>query len=189
MIKDTKKGKTRPGRAGRDARTGAFLKAGRAPNKPATRVKNINQGRLAEAGDLVAVPVNKLHELRAGYQELVAKIDVILEGVDAGESNSDPADAADAAAVRHIRERLAAGAEELVPAAVVKRLDSGESPVRVFREWRGMTQGQLATAIEVDQSFISKIEAGTKHPNAANLGRLARTLRIDADLLLPDEDA
>ncbi|MEQ9606360.1 MAG: helix-turn-helix transcriptional regulator [Kiloniellaceae bacterium] len=97
-------------------------------------------------------------------------------------------DAEDAASVAHVRGLLASGAEEVIPAEVVKRLDAGESPVRVFREWRGMTQGQLAAAIEVDQSFISKIEAGTKHPTAANLGRLARALKVDADLLLPDED-
>jgi DNA-binding XRE family transcriptional regulator len=174
MIERAKKGKL----VSRDARTGQFL-------EPATRVQGIEPRRPAKTSDTVAVPVAELRELRAGYQELIAKIDVILEG--AGESS--PEDAADAAAVRHIREQLAAGAEEIVPAAVVKRLDARESPVRVFREWRGMTQGQLAAAIEVDQSFISKIEAGTKHPNAANLGRLARALRVDADLLLPDEDA
>lgn len=95
-------------------------------------------------------------------------------------------DAADAASVAHLRGLLASGDEEFIPAEVVDRLDAGESPVRVFREWRGMTQGQLAAAIAVDQSFISKIEAGTKHPTAANLGRLARALKIDADLLLPD---
>lgn len=187
MIEDKKKGKARPGRGGRNARTGAFLKVGPVQNKPAPRVRGVNRGRLAETADLVAVPVDKLRELRAGYQDLVAKIDVILEGVDAGDN--EPEDAADAAAVRHIREQLATGAEEIVPAEVVNRLDAGESPVRVFREWRGMTQGQLAAAVEVDQSFISRIEAGTKYPNAANLGRLARALRIDADLLLPDEDA
>jgi predicted transcriptional regulator len=92
------------------------------------------------------------------------------------------------ATVAHVRGLIASGSEEVIPAEVVARLDAGDSPIRVFREFRRMTQGQLAAAVDLDQSFISKIEAGTKHPTAANLGRLARALKVDADLLLPDED-
>lgn len=55
-------------------------------------------------------------------------------------------DAEDAAAVARFRARLAAGEEELVPAAVVDRLLGGESPVRVWREHRGLTQSGLARA-------------------------------------------
>ena len=55
-------------------------------------------------------------------------------------------DAEDAAAVARFRARLAAGEEELVPAAVVDRLLAGESPVRVWREHRGLTQSGLARA-------------------------------------------
>ena len=55
-------------------------------------------------------------------------------------------DAEDGAAVARFRARLAAGEEELVPAAVVDRLLAGESPVRVWREHRGITQSGLARA-------------------------------------------
>ena len=39
---------------------------------------------------------------------------------------------------------LEAGREELVPAAVAARLVAGESPVRAYREWRGLSQAELA---------------------------------------------
>jgi hypothetical protein len=45
----------------------------------------------------------------------------------------------DRAAVREVDARLAAGAEEWISTAVVKRLTAGEHPVRVWREHRDMT--------------------------------------------------
>lgn len=135
---------------------------------------------ILSSSDLIA-------EIRARLATMEHELDAIKKLTERAYDLKDAEDAADATTVAHVRGLLDAGAEEFVPAEVVKRLDAGESPVRVFREWRGMTQGQLAAAIEVDQSFISKIEAGTKHPTAANLGRLARALKVDADLLLPDD--
>ncbi|MPZ11102.1 MAG: helix-turn-helix domain-containing protein [Kiloniellaceae bacterium] len=159
--------------------------------KPRSRARRRAIEGKAEAKSKVVVSAAQLVELRRQLEEVTAtagKLADIVNGLLSGEANSTSAeDAAEEAAVVHVRNQIAAGAEEVIPAEVVKRLDVGESPVRVFRELRGMTQGQLAAAIEVDQSFISKIEAGTKHPTAANLGRLARVLKIDADLLLPDD--
>lgn len=151
-------------RAAREAKTGAFL----SPSGAAA----------ATVLTQVSASLDRLQAELDTTRSIVAQI----AGADSAE------DAADTATIAHVRGQIESGAEEAVPAVVVKRLDAGESPVRVFREWRGLTQGQLAAAVDVDQSFISKIEAGSKHPTAANLGRLARALKVDADLLLPDED-
>lgn len=95
-------------------------------------------------------------------------------------------DAEDLAAIAYVKGLIASGVEEVIPGHIVKRLDAGENPVRVFREFRGMTQGELAAKVDVTQGFISRIEGGAKLPSGGKFARLAKALNIDADLLLPD---
>lgn len=96
-------------------------------------------------------------------------------------------DAEDGAAVLRIRERLASGAETLIPAEVVDALDAGENPVRVFRRFRDLRQVALAEAAGIRQGYLSEIERGAKAPSLATTRALARALEVDLELLLPDE--
>eukprot|EP00456_Euglypha_rotunda_P068270 TRINITY_DN5945_c0_g1_i3.p1 TRINITY_DN5945_c0_g1~~TRINITY_DN5945_c0_g1_i3.p1 ORF type:complete len:118 (+),score=43.40 TRINITY_DN5945_c0_g1_i3:332-685(+) len=66
----------------------------------------------------------------------------------------DFSDIRDAAAVGA---RIAAG-EETFPADLVKRIVSGESRIKVYREYRGLSQRDLAEAAGVGVPAISKIE-------------------------------
>lgn len=93
-------------------------------------------------------------------------------------------DVEDAAAVARFRARLAAGEEELVPAAVVDRLLAGESPVRVWREHRGMTQSGLGRASGVNRVVIADIEAGRKGGSVRSLKALAEALGVGMDDLV-----
>ena len=47
-------------------------------------------------------------------------------------------------AIERFKARLAAGQEELVPAAVVNALLDGANPVRVWRDYRGLSAKDLA---------------------------------------------
>jgi DNA-binding XRE family transcriptional regulator len=82
------------------------------------------------------------------------------------------------------RARRAAGVDEALPVAVVKRLIAGENPVRVYREWRGMTATALAKAAKVAQSYLSAIETGAKPGSAAALKRIAAVLKADMEDLV-----
>ncbi len=93
-------------------------------------------------------------------------------------------DAEDAAAVARFRARLAAGEEELVPAAVVDRLLAGESPVRVWREHRGLTQSGLGRASGVNRVVVADIEAGRKGGSVRSLKALAGALGVGIDDLV-----
>lgn len=65
------------------------------------------------------------------------------------------------------------------------RIVEGESPVRVWREQRGMTARVLAAAAGISAAYLSEIEAGKKPGSAAAVVALARALRVDAQDLLP----
>ena len=74
-------------------------------------------------------------------------------------------DAEDAAALARFAERYARGTEETVPAEVVDRLLAGEAPLRVWREFRGVTATQVAAAVQITPAHISKIESGKGEPS------------------------
>lgn len=93
-------------------------------------------------------------------------------------------DADDAAALARFAQRYARGEEETVPASVVDRLLAGETPLRVWREHRGMTAGQLAAAVQMTPAHISKIESGKGEPSVSLLKKLALVLRLDMESLV-----
>ncbi len=93
-------------------------------------------------------------------------------------------DAEDAEALARFRARLAAGEEELVPAAVAERLLGDESPVRVWREHRGLTQAGLGRASGVHRVVIADIEAGRRGGSVRSLKALAAALGVSLDDLV-----
>lgn len=79
---------------------------------------------------------------------------------------------------------LAAGDDERVPADFARRLVTGESPVRVYRELRRLTQHQLSTAAGVNRVQIAEIEAGRKSGSIETVKKLAQALGVTVDDLI-----
>ena len=91
----------------------------------------------------------------------------------------DFSDIRDAAAVGA---RIAAG-EETFPADLVKRIVSGESRIKVYREYRGLSQRDLAEAAGVGVPAISKIEKSGSG-SVETLARIAERLGLLVDDLI-----
>lgn len=53
-----------------------------------------------------------------------------------------------------------------------------------IRAKKGMSQGDIARALEVDRGYISNIKNGKKNPTLATVARIANALRISPDELL-----
>lgn len=96
-------------------------------------------------------------------------------------------DAEDRLAVLNARAARKSTADDAVPAAIAKRLVEGENPVRVYREWRGLTATALAGAAGIKQPYLSAIETGAKPGSASALKRLAAVLHVDMEDLVADE--
>lgn len=77
-------------------------------------------------------------------------------------------------------EAIRAG-EETLPAEMVVRLTSGENPLKVWREYRGLTLRALAAEIGISSAAVSKIETGKSHPSVATLAKLAAALGCDME--------
>lgn len=82
------------------------------------------------------------------------------------------------------RQALKDADEELVPFELAERIATGVHPVRVWREYRGLTASNLATESGVAQSYLSDIENGKKPGSVRALKRIATTLGIAVDDLI-----
>jgi DNA-binding XRE family transcriptional regulator len=78
----------------------------------------------------------------------------------------------------------AARGDESFPAAVAKRLVTGEAPLKVFREWRGLTQDALHRKSGVATQYISQIERGSRNVGRKVAAKLAKVLHVSADALM-----
>lgn len=96
----------------------------------------------------------------------------------AGDENADVR-AYDAA-----KRRLAAGEDELIPAEFADRLLDGENPVRVWREYRGLSIRDLAEKAGIAAAYLSQIETGGREGKVSTVKALADSLGVTVDDLI-----
>jgi DNA-binding XRE family transcriptional regulator len=108
--------------------------------------------------DMVTIPREEYDRLRAAAEDL-----------------------ADLQAYDRATAALAAGDDEMIPAAAVNRLLEGESPLRVYRDLRGYTQAALAGQAGVNRVTVAEIETGRKQGSVATLRALAGALGVSLD--------
>jgi ribosome-binding protein aMBF1 (putative translation factor) len=68
----------------------------------------------------------------------------------------------------------------------VRRILEDESPVKVWREKRGLSQRELAEKAEISASYLAEIETGKKPGSAEALRKLSRVLAIGMEYLVSD---
>ncbi len=109
-----------------------------------------------------------------------AEFDRLLAAVRGRPSGDDP----DAIAARDTMARIDRGEEETFPHEIAKRLRKGEDhPIKVFREYRGLTQEKLAIAAGIHPQYVWQLEHGRAKAGEKTRRRLARILEIDSELL------
>ena len=74
--------------------------------------------------------------------------------------------------------------QESVPAEMVDRLLAGEKPVKVWREYRGLSQRALAARTGLNFTYLSQIETGARKGTTATMKKLAEALGVDLDDLI-----
>lgn len=79
----------------------------------------------------------------------------------------------------------AAPDDDLIPGEVVHRIVRGESPLRVWREHRGLKAVEVARRADINQSYYSQLENGKREGSVATLARLAAVLDVLVDDLVP----
>jgi len=79
--------------------------------------------------------------------------------------------------------RIQAGKEVMIPLELARRvLIDDEPPLRVFREWRGLSLAELAEKTTVSPEELAELDAASPLPRDA-AEAIAPALGIPADLL------
>lgn len=112
-------------------------------------------------GEMITIPVEEYQALQAAREDLD-----------------------DLRAYDRAMAAVAAGEDELVPAEVVARLLAGDSPLRVWREHRGLTQAALGDASGVNRVQIAEIEARRRSGSLETVRKLAGALGLTIDDLV-----
>ena len=81
-------------------------------------------------------------------------------------------------------DRAKAKPQEFVPAAIADRLIAQENPLKVWREFRGLTQQRLAERARISTPYLSQLESGAREASVSVLKRLAAALKLDVDELI-----
>jgi len=73
------------------------------------------------------------------------------------------------------------GDEELIPAEVVNVILDGKNPIKVWREYRGLTQQQLADIVRISKPYLSQIETGKRTGTTDVLSAIAKALDVSLE--------
>ena len=106
---------------------------------------------------------------RSRYEDLL-KSEEILEALE------------DAYTMRVVAEHLANPTEGL-PDSFMGRLLDHENPVLVYRDWRGLSQTELARRAGLHRVQIHDIESGKRRGSVDTLKKIAEALRVPLDLI------
>jgi len=90
-------------------------------------------------------------------------------------------DALDSRSINDIRQRIASSEEEMVSSEVAEDLLAGTNPIRVWREYRGLTQEKLALKAGVSKAYLSQIETAKRIGAVKTLQAIARALGVTVD--------
>jgi hypothetical protein len=90
----------------------------------------------------------------------------------------------DIAALEEAQRALAAGEDELIPAEFAHRILDGESTIRVWREFRGLSPELLASRAGVGADRLADLEALSRPSESEEVQAIAAALGLDVDDLV-----
>ena len=108
-----------------------------------------------------------------------AEFDTLLQRIEDAEENAE--------LVAIYDQRMAdlkAGYDVILPVEVSARCRKGESLLRAVRNWRGMTQAEVAEKTGFTQGYLSDLESGKREGTAQTLRMIAKALDIDPVMLV-----
>lgn len=94
---------------------------------------------------------------------------------------------ADVRAYDAAKARLAREDDELIPFEVIERRLNGDYPLKIWREYRGLTQESLARRTRISRAMIAAIETGHKQGAVSTLKKLAKALDVDLEQLVTNQ--
>lgn len=70
---------------------------------------------------------------------------------------------------------------ERFPLELVEKIAAGENSIKAFREYRGLSQTQLAEQVGISRQYMSQLESGDRTGGVKLLKKIATCLKVDLD--------
>ncbi|QLH41550.1 MAG: helix-turn-helix transcriptional regulator [Coxiellaceae bacterium] len=70
---------------------------------------------------------------------------------------------------------------ELFPLELVEKIAQGENPIKIFREYRGLSQIEMAKKVSVSRQYVSQLESGERKGSAKILKAIAKELNVELE--------
>jgi DNA-binding XRE family transcriptional regulator len=87
-----------------------------------------------------------------------------------------------------IQNAILQGEEELFPGEVVDAILDGESPLKVIRLYRDLTQRELAERVGRSVPYLSQLETGKRAGSIKVLSEIARVLDVPLEMILVEDE-
>jgi DNA-binding XRE family transcriptional regulator len=84
-----------------------------------------------------------------------------------------------------VKRRLETGEDEVLPAKFANRIIDGESAIRVWREYRGISAAELAKGAKIARPYLTQLETGKRAGTVNTISRLAGLLGVSVEDLFP----
>lgn len=83
---------------------------------------------------------------------------------------------------------LERGDDELIPSNVVDAILDGANPIKVWREYRGMSQQEVAEQVGISVPYLSQLETNKRKGSFEVLSAIATALNISLDMVAPAQE-
>ncbi len=82
---------------------------------------------------------------------------------------------------------LERGDDELVPSEVVYAILDGENAIKVWREYRGLSQQEAAEKAGISVPYLSQLETNKRKGSIDVLTTIAKVLRVSLENIVPSQ--
>lgn len=82
---------------------------------------------------------------------------------------------------------LAHGDDELIPSEIVYAILDGENAIKVWREYRGMSQQEAAEKAGISVPYLSQLETNKRKGSLDVLSAVAKALQVSLENIVPSQ--
>ena len=82
---------------------------------------------------------------------------------------------------------LERGEDELIPSEVIDAILDGANPIKTWREFRGLSQQELAEKVGISVPYLSQLETNKRKGSLDVLSALSKELKISLDHVVPSQ--
>ena len=82
---------------------------------------------------------------------------------------------------------LARGDDELIPSEVIYAILDGENAIKAWREFRGLSQQEVAKSAGISVPYLSQLETNKRRGSLEVLSAIAKVLKVSIDNVVPTQ--